>query len=458
MKKWVGLLLVIGLICLVWYYVRGQRVQLGMFEAKTAKVDRGDISVPITAPGLIEPNQRFEVKSKASGEVVVIRVKEGDYVRKDEVLVELDPDEEARNLERAKADVEVAKAQLKAAHLKIDETIASLDMAKATLQTYEAVFPIVEYQYEHVKKLLDAGESIAYGDVDYIQKKADYDRNLADQENAKARIKQAENAVEAARVAVEQQKQTILKFEQVLDDALERVADTTIEAPHDGIVTDVKVTVGAKIQSGTQSLTGGTALLEIADISVLKVVARVDEANYGRVVNISPDVALPEVPNRDQQIEQDVEMLQQRTGIVKLSVDAFPNEHFEGRIVRVEPQGRQNAGASVVQFNVHVEVTSDEAWRLPLGAQAQVEFTIESVKNVMRVPNEAIKNLAGRNGVWKKTTPKPGEPEAGKEFIECELGITNGEFTEVIKTETPDALKIDDEVYTKLPRETNDDD
>lgn len=454
MKKWVGLLLVIGLICLVWYYVRGRRVQLGVFQAKTVKVDRGDISVPITAPGLIEPNQRFEVKSKASGEVVVIRVKEGDYVRKDDVLVELDPDEENRNLARAQADLEVAKAQLESAKLKIEESEAALEGSRAALAALLAEFPVIKKDYERAQELRQS--TGGWSEMDVLNLEARYNRSLADQDSAKARIKQSENAVEAAKVAVKQQEQTIIKFEQVLDDAEERVADTTIEAPHDGIVTDVKVTVGAKIQSGTQSLTGGTALLEIADISVLKVVARVDEANYGRVVNIAPGAALPEVPSREQQIQQDVEMLQQRTGVVKLSVDAFPNEHFEGRIVRVEPQGRQNAGASVVQFNVHVEVTSDDAWRLPLGAQSQVEFTIESVKNVMRVPNEAIKNLAGRNGVWKKVPPPPDDPEAGKEFVECELGITNGEYTEVLKTETADALKTGDEVYTKLPRETDD--
>jgi multidrug efflux pump subunit AcrA (membrane-fusion protein) len=418
-------------------------------------VDRGDISVPITAPGLIEPNQRFEVKSKASGEVTEIRVKEGDYVRKGEELIKLDPDEEGRNLERAKADLAVAEAQLESARLSIEEREAAVEGAKASLAALMAEFPVIKADNERAKNL--RRESGGWSEIDLMNLEGRYNRSLADQDSAKARIKQSENAVEAAKVAVKQQEQTIIKFQQVLDDAQERVADTTIEAPADGIVTDVRVTVGAKIQSGTQSLTGGTALLEMADISVLKVVARVDEANYGRVVNISPDEALPEVPSRERTIQQDAEMIQQRSGVVKLTVDAFANERFQGRIVRVEPQGRQNAGASVVQFNVHVEVTSDDAWKLPLGAQAQVEFTIESVKNVLRVPNEAIKNLAGRNGVWKKVAPPPGEPEAGKEFVECDLGITNGEFTEVLKVEEADALKVGDEVYTKLPREVDGD-
>jgi hypothetical protein len=210
------------------------------------------------------------------------------------------------------------------------------------------------------------------------------------------------------------------------------------------------------VQSGTTSIMGGTPLMILADISKKKVIARLDEADFGRVLDISPLDSLPEMPGLREAAAEDAKQLEKRSGMVTLRVDAFPEMEFEGRIERVEPQGKLNAGASIIQFDVHVEITDAQRHLLPLGAQAQVEFTVESAIDVLRVPAESVKTLDEQRGVYIKTKPEPGSGEThGKKFIPCRFGISDGEFTQVIAVLGDAALDVDADVYTRLPPDPN---
>jgi multidrug efflux pump subunit AcrA (membrane-fusion protein) len=135
-------------------------------------------------------------------------------------------------------------------------------------------------------------------------------------------------------------------------------------------------------------------------------------------------------------------------------VDAFPDDEFEGRIDRVEPQGRLNSGSSIIQFDVHVWITDPKQQKLPLGAQAQVEFTVESATNALLVPAEAVKSHDGQRGVWIKVPPASGsQDEFGKRFVPCRFGISDSEKTEVVGVGGGGSLPEGTEVYTKLPQE-----
>ena len=145
--------------------------------------------------------------------------------------------------------------------------------------------------------------------------------------------------------------------------------------------------------------------------------------------------------------------MEARSGQVRITVDAFPEEEFEGRIERVEPQGKLNAGSSIIQFDVHVEITDAKRHMLPLGAQAQVEFTVESAADAWLVPAEAVKTFEDKRGVWVKAPPAAGE-QFGKRFVQCRFGITDGEHTQVVSVVGEAELQEGTEVYTKLPQET----
>jgi len=448
--KWIVLLGVVGLVVVVWLVARRQTFTPPWAEPKLGKVTRGDIRVPITAAGLIHAHLVVEVKSKASGEIIEVPVIEGTYVHKGDTLVVLKKDDEQRMLDRAQAEYERAQAMLDQARVAVERAEVGIAAARARLEEIIAQGQIIAFEKEKIEKTLRDGRSDLYSEQQVNDVRAQYRMNLAQQESARIAIRNAELTKEDAEVAVRSAEATVRAARKTFEDAEERLRETTVLAPRDGIVTQVFVKSGMLVQSGTQSLMGGTQLMTLADVSKKKVVARLDEADYGRVLAISPVDALPDMPQLRQAARDDAAQLEKRSGKVRIMVDAFPDLTFEGVVERVEPQGKLNPGSSIIQFDVHVEITDERRHMLPLGAQAQVEFTVESALGVLRVPAEAVKSLDDRKGVYVRVTPEPGG-KYGKRFVPCRFGVSDGEFTELIEVLGDVPLKEGDEVYTKLP-------
>lgn len=118
-------------------------------EKKIEVVERGDFQMRISATGNLEPLLDVEVKAQVEGEVINLHVDDGDYVEKDQVLVELDPELYQEELKQARADVSAAKAQRTQAELNIKlrkerleseltQAEAAVKMAQANLETSQA--------------------------------------------------------------------------------------------------------------------------------------------------------------------------------------------------------------------------------------------------------------------------------------------------------------------------------
>jgi multidrug resistance efflux pump len=450
MNKWLLVLLVLVCIVFGWYYVSTNvRFTPNWLQARFGKVTRGNIRVPITAAGLIRAKEQIEIKSEASGRVIEVPVVAGRYVNKGDVLVRLDPEDEQRSVDRASDDVERLRLTVLQAENAIENAKASLIIAEAQLEEARSTLRVREEDLAAVLRRKERGDTTNQEEIS----------TLSARDIALATVKRAEQNVIVQQIAIRDaennkkiQERLLSSAETTLGDARQRLAETTIVAPATGIVTSIEVQVGSVVQSGTGSFTGGTVLGTLSDISSKNVIARVDESDYGRILDISPVDALPQVPGLREAAAANAELMEARSGIVKLSVDAFPEKLFEGRIERVEPQGKLNTGSSIIQYDVHVLITDEEVYRLPLGAQAQVEFTVESADDVLRVPAEAVKTHESQKGVWLKTPPPPGSREQwGKRFIPCQFGITDGEYTEVVRTLTGEELPVDAEVFTKVP-------
>ncbi len=451
MKKWLILLGAVAVVAGIYYVARQQRYEPPWAQPKLGKVTRGDIRVPITASGLIRANQEVELKSKASGRIIDVPVVEGMYVRVGQPVARLDPDDEQRRLDRAQADFDRAEALLTQAKVAVERAAVSIESAKARAEEISAQGEIAKFELQKVEELAARGQASAQQLNDA---RAQYRMSLAQQESARIAITSAELAKQDAETAVASQQALVNSARKTLEDSVQRVKETTVLAPVDAIVTEVFVKPGVLVQSATEGFTGGTPVMRLADVSKKMVIARLDEADYGRVLNISPLDALPDMPQLRETAAQDAEQLAQRSGTVTLMVDAFKDDTFTGRIVRVEPQGKLNAGSSIIQFDVHVEVTDEKRHKLPLGAQAQVEFTVESAIGTLRVPAEAVKTFEGQKGVYVKTPPPPGSSERyGKKFVPCRFGISDGEYTQVISVLADGRLNEGDEVFTKLPEE-----
>ena len=128
---------------------RGKNGAAPGMEKKIEVVERGDFQMRISATGNLEPLLDVEVKAQVEGEVINLHVDDGDYVEKDQVLVELDPELYQEELKQARADVSAAKAQRTQAELNIKlrkerleseltQAEAAVKMAQANLETSQA--------------------------------------------------------------------------------------------------------------------------------------------------------------------------------------------------------------------------------------------------------------------------------------------------------------------------------
>jgi multidrug efflux pump subunit AcrA (membrane-fusion protein) len=455
MKKWVLVGVAIAALGTGWYFARTYwRIPLEWRQPKLAEVTKGDIRVPITAAGLIEPAERIVIKPQASGEVLEIRVVEGSLVKQGDILVLLNRDDEERNVDRMGSALERAKLNLGTSREEVLKAELTVLVNDARVAELAAQLTSTKYDLEKVKDLI--ARKLDVSDQQLVDAQARHDVNAAQLESATQQAKLSKSNVVIAGKQVGIGEQAVKEATKNYEDAQERLEETTIRAPQDALVTDVSVTTGEMVQSGTQSLTGGSPMLTLADISKLKVLTRVDESDYGKVHDISPLNALPEVAELRAAAQQDAEQMAKRSGKVTLTVDAFPEDKFDGAIERVEPQGKLNAGASIIQFDVHVQITDEQRFKLPLGAQAQVEFTVESVQDALLVPAEAVKASQSERGVWVQTDEPESGSQWGKRFVRCRFGITDGTNTQVIEVLGPGELKPGDKVYTKLPPRDDD--
>jgi multidrug efflux pump subunit AcrA (membrane-fusion protein) len=451
MKKWIIVVIGLAVLGMGWYVARRQVMVPLWAQPKTGKVTRGDIKVPISAAGLIRANQVIEVKSEASGRITEVPVTEGTFVHSGTPVVVLDPQDEERAMDRAQADFDRADALLTQARVAVDRAQVAIDSAKAHLEEIQAQGQITAFQLQKVEEMSGSGQASTQ---DINDARAQDRMNHAQQESGRIAIASAELSKQDAEAAVRSQEAVVRAARKTLEDAQKRLSETTVIARQDAIVTEVYVRPGMLVQSAIQAFTGGTPLMSLADVSKKKVVARLDEADYGRVLAISPVDALPEMPELREAAEQDAQQLEKRSGQVRITVDAFPDDQFEGCIERVEPQGKLNAGSSIIQFDVHVEITDPKRHMLPLGAQAQVEFTVESAVAALLVPAEAVKTFEEQRGVWIKVPPESGSREEfGKRFMACRFGISDGEHTQVLGVLAGNELNEGTEVYTKLPQE-----
>jgi HlyD family secretion protein len=199
-----------------------------------------DIVLSAQAAGIIEPDTTVEVKSKASGEILEIRVETGELVERGTLMVRIDQRTPRNNLAQAEAELEVAKAQLA-------NSLAQKRRADELFQSQS----ITETEHEAA-------------DLDYA--------------NAKATVVRAEVQVENARI---------------------RMDDTDVRAPITGTIIEKNVERGQVISSPTSDVGGGTVLLQMADLNLVQVRTLVDETDIGKIQpGLPATVLVAAFPNR----------------------------------------------------------------------------------------------------------------------------------------------------------------
>jgi HlyD family secretion protein len=270
---------------------------------ETAPVERRSIVLSAQANGTVEPIDIVEVKSKASGTIIKMPVDVGSKVKVGDLLVQIDP----RTVQNA-------------------YTQAAADLASATVARAAAL----------------SG------------------RNRSAELYKQAIITATE--MEAATVAFANADANVIKARTDLSTAKLQLEDATITAPTNGTVILRPVSVGTVITSASTAASGGTTILDMADLSKVRMRAFVNETDIGNV----------------------------KAGqTATVTVDAFPNRRFVGIVEQVQPEAVVQS--SVTMFPVLVSLDNSDGALMP-GMNGQVVMDILRKDNVLAVPSDAIRN------------------------------------------------------------------
>ena len=215
-----------------------------------SKVAQTTIVETVSATGKIQPEIEVKISSEVSGEIIALPIKEGQQVKKGDLLVRINPDLYESGVNRSVASMSTTKAGLSQADAQVKE-------AKAN--------------YDRNKKLFEKG----------IISKSEWDRIVSAYEVAVANKQSAYYQVQSASATV--------------TEAKDNLGRTTIYAPADGTISLLNVELGERVL-GTQQM-AGTEILRIANLNNMEVEVDVNEndivkVNIGDSANIEVDAYL----------------------------------------------------------------------------------------------------------------------------------------------------------------------
>ncbi|SHF82671.1 efflux RND transporter periplasmic adaptor subunit [Flavobacterium defluvii] len=205
-------------------------------EVETSKVVASTIVETVSATGKIQPEIEVKLSSMVSGEIIALNVKEGQVVKKGDLLVKINPDLYTSGLERS---------------------VANLSGTKAGLVQSEASFKEAKANYERNKTLYEKG----------VISKSDWDKAISTYEVAKATKQSSYYNVQSASASV--------------TEARDNLGRTTIYAPADGTISVLNVELGERVL-GTQQM-AGTELLRVANLNNMEVEVDVNENDIVKI-------------------------------------------------------------------------------------------------------------------------------------------------------------------------------
>ena len=373
---------------------------------KTSEILRGDLSIKISATGIVEPNFKVEVKSKASGEVLSFPFEEGDHVKKGALLLQLDKSDEKRNVAKARTELSSSSAKLKKAEtaLLLQKTKYDSDI-KSSQSEIETALANLKESEDKLKR-----QSELFGKKFVSQESLDRAKTLfkVNQENliqAQTRLQTAKDSIHDITMKkneIELVQSEVIRSGIAMAEVEERLDETEIFAPIDGVIIEKLVEEGQIIASGISNVSGGTAIATIADMSRLFIIADIDETDIGSV----------------------------KIGhAVRITADAFPNKIFKGKVTRIAPQGVIDN--SITIFKAKIEVQGTGKTLLKPMMSANIDIVTRQIKDTVYVTRAGIrKDEEGEFAVILKND----QPEK----VRVKTGIKNPIHVQIISGLNPD--------------------
>jgi len=360
--------------------------------ATVQQVERRDLVAIVNGSGWIRPHRRVDVQADIMGRIVELNVREGQAVKRGEVLLRIDPMQYEAAVSRAQAAV--------------SESLAREAQTKANLLQAQRAY-------------------------DRYQQLAQANANLV----SRQQIEDAETQVALQTEMLRAASFSAAQARSGLDEAQDRLSKTVIRAPMDGVVTRLNVEEGETAIVGTMN-NAGSLLLTVADLGIMEAVVKVDETDL-------PELALGDSAS----LEIDAFPKQTFTGRV--------TEIGHSAIRSPEQQAQQGAGGQGQAIDYEVVITLDDppaALRSDLSVTAEVvtatrsqalsipiiALTVREKGSTKPIPQEdPAAQRAAENAVPSEDR---GEDQEGvflvrkgkTEFVPVTVGIAGKEYFEVL--------------------------
>src|SRR5256886_2521377 len=403
----------------------------GVVTVQTGKVQRLDLTSIVSASGEIKPKTYVNIGANAFGKITRLYVKEGDRVKKGQLLAQLENVQSTADVNATQASLEVGQTDAVAAEAALNTSVADLNRAKSDA--------------ERAKLDWDRAQGLF---KEALIAKSEYDMRKAAFETADAGLAQAQARVAQAKAQKDSAGRRIGQIRANLTHAADVLQKTTYAAPFDGMITNLPVREGETVVIGIQNSPGST-LMTIAEMSVLTAEVKVDETD---IVNV--------------RLGQPAEV----------SIDAMPKRPFKAVVVEIGNNAIvRSTGVATAQqtstsqeakdFKVVVTV-QDPPEDLRPGLSATAKITTATRKNALTIPIQALtvrrrSDLEQKNADQGAVQAAAPQKEASKdkkdeelqgvfvirnkkaEFVPVETGVTGTTDIEVLK-----GLKEGDQIIT----------
>ncbi|MBI3358707.1 MAG: efflux RND transporter periplasmic adaptor subunit [Nitrospirae bacterium] len=344
------------LLLIVLGYTFREKRRPALIEENPIIVERGDIIVRATETGALVPMNAVEIKSEQSGEVKKFFVQAGSRVTAGALLATLQP--ESSQVQRvAEARARVSQGQL---------------------------------GWEDAQR-----EDARMNEL--------FAKGFISQKELEGAIKQAENAKIQYELAKKQLLLTLggdkTLYESVLkmDLAMDAIDNFSVFSPISGTVLEVNVSEGQIVSSGMSTVTGGTTLMRISDLSRMWIKTKINEVSIGQI---------------------------QEGQKSDIRLDAIPNHLYQGTVVKISPKGEKID--NVITYEVTIEIMNPDQRLMP-SMTANVDIITAVERNVLTLPLIALTKSNGSDAVLLPTIS--GE----KKYQQVEVGLKNETIAVITK-------------------------
>ena len=349
-------------------------------KSKLGEVKRETIDKNVVATGKVTPITKADIKSKASGIVQKLLVDYNDHVKAGQVLVELDKEQLAAQVQQAKAQLSASEA---------NASMAAADYERAKVNAEGVDVPMLQRQYERSQQMAKDGvvsqSALDDAQKNYVMAKNKQDDGKANLGVARAKVTQTQAQVQADRANLQQVE--------------ENLRYATIVAPIDGTVLSRDVQIGDAVSSILVLGSQATPIMTIGDIRQVYVLGKVDESDIGKVSLGQP---------------------------ARIKVESFKDKTFDGKVTKISPMGTEKDNVTTFEVRVSIDNPGGE---LKANMTANAEILLEEHKDVLTVPEAAIVYDKDKKASVDLYDPKAKE---GKRKVAITAGISNGTKTEVL--------------------------